>query len=108
MDTVVQYIRQKAMELAISGPCKFFTGKESETGEFDIDFSFRGFFGKANIRISRINDGYVSIISLRITGREHECFWDRQFFDKDGHHLTRRTRFVEKNHTYSLGSEAPK
>lgn len=97
MDTVVQHIRQKAMELAVRGPCKVSSGKETETGKFDVDFSTRGFHGKANIRISQISGGYVSVVSLRITGNESESFWDRQFFDKEAQHLTRRTRFVEKN-----------
>ena len=96
MDAIVQHIRQKTMELAVAGPCKVSSGTETETGEFNIDFSSRGFFGKANIRISRLNGGYVSVVSLRITGNEREYFWDHQFFDKEGHHLTRKTGFVEK------------
>lgn len=97
MDAVVQHIRQKAMELAVAGQCKVFSGTETETGEFNIDFSTRGFHGKANIRISQWNGGYVSVVSLRLTGNEREYFWDRQFFDNDGRQLIHNNN-PHKNH----------
>ncbi|MDP3800445.1 MAG: hypothetical protein Q8Q90_03420 [bacterium] len=95
MDAVICKIRQTAMQLAVAGSCKVSLPKETETGEFDIDFSTRSFFGKANIRISRLNGGYVSVIALRVIGRESECFWDYRFFDVYGNYLKNRTWFFK-------------
>ncbi|MDP3764074.1 MAG: hypothetical protein Q8Q95_00425 [bacterium] len=94
MDSVVSKIRKTALELAMAVPCQFFLGKKTETGEFNIDFSARAFSGKANIKISHLNGGYVSVVVLRVTGAESEYFWDYRFFDKKGNHLTRKTKFI--------------
>lgn len=97
MDTLVGNIRRMALELAVGEPCRISPGQATETGEFNINFSTSKITGKANIRISRFNGGYATVVSLRQVGQESSCFWSYSFFEERGHYLSKKSSIYRKN-----------
>ncbi len=93
-EVIKSKIRQMALKLAIGKFSQVSSGKETSTGEFNIDFSLGYLFGKINIRITRIVGGYVSIIHARAIGNERQFLWDYKFFDENGY-LTKRDKFID-------------